>query len=93
MLDGVRGEVRVADGQREGGRGRLSSAGTAPASLVMVVGRLVTAAAAHHEGLESANKNLQYGSGLGEFTQPKEPYFPQNFRMRTLDWLLGNVTE
>ena len=43
--------------------------------------------------LELANKNLQCGSVLSEFTQPKEPYFPQNFRMRTLDWLLGNVTE
>ena len=58
VLDGVRGEVRVADGQREGGRGRLSS-GTAPAPMVMVLRRLVTAAASHHEGLELANKNLQ----------------------------------
>ena len=49
VLHGVRGEVRVADGQCEGGRGRFPSS-TAAAPVLMVVG-LLTAAAANHEGL------------------------------------------
>ena len=49
VLDRVRGEVRVAYGQREGGRRRFPS--SAAAAPVVRVVRFLTAAAAHYEGL------------------------------------------
>ena len=57
VLDGVRGEVRVADGEGEGGRRRLSP-GSAPLPPLVrrrVVVGLAAAAAAHDEGLRASN--------------------------------------
>ena len=66
VLDGVRGEVRVADGEGEGGRRRLSP-GPAPLPPLVrgrVVVGLAAAAAPHHEGLGASNIYLRFSLSL-----------------------------